>query len=81
MKKSLQGADDATLAKQVKVFGMESSVRGVYMLMLSHVHEHLGQSIAYARSNGIAPPWTVRQNAQIEAAKAQAKEAGAKKDE
>lgn len=81
MKKSLESADDATFAKQVKLFGMESSVRGVYMLMLSHAHEHLGQSIAYARSNGIAPPWTARQNEQIEAAKAQAKEAGAKKDE
>ncbi len=22
------------------------------------MHEHLGQSIAYARSNGVTPPWS-----------------------
>lgn len=80
MKTSLESADDATLAKQIEMFGMKSSVRGAYMLLLSHAHEHLGQSIAYARSNGITPPWTARQNEQMEAA-AKAKEAGAKKDE
>jgi beta-xylosidase len=53
---------------------MDTSVRGAYMLMLSHAHEHLGQSIAYARSNNITPPWTARQNAQIEKAKAKGKE-------
>jgi hypothetical protein len=26
--------------------------------MLNHLHEHLGQSIAYARMNGVAPPWS-----------------------
>ena len=58
MKKSLEAADDATLQKQIELFGMKSSVRGAYMLLLSHAHEHLGQSIAYARSNGIVPPWS-----------------------
>jgi hypothetical protein len=28
------------------------------MTILSHLHEHLGQSIAYARTNGVAPPWS-----------------------
>ena len=81
MKNSLESADDAALTKPVEMFGMKTSVRGAYMLLLSHAHEHLGQSIAYARSNGIAPPWTARQNAQIEAAAAKAKEGAAKKDE
>jgi hypothetical protein len=27
-------------------------------LMVVHAHEHLGQSIAYARANGVVPPWT-----------------------
>ena len=26
---------------------------------LTHIHEHLGQSIAYARSNGVVPPWSM----------------------
>jgi hypothetical protein len=28
------------------------------MVMGNHMHEHLGQSIAYARSNGVTPPWS-----------------------
>jgi hypothetical protein len=40
--------------------------RGAYMLLLSHVHEHLGQSIAYARSNGIVPPWTAKEQAAMQ---------------
>jgi len=49
---------DADLDKKVKIFGGESSERGVIMIIGNHLHEHLGQSIAYARSNGIAPPWS-----------------------
>jgi uncharacterized damage-inducible protein DinB len=76
MKKSLESADDAALTKQVNLFGMmDTSVRGAYMMLLSHAHEHLGQSIAYARSNGITPPWTAKMNEKIEAA---SKEAQAK---
>ncbi len=77
MKKSLEDADEATLEKNVKVFGMDMTVRSGYMLLLSHVHEHLGQSIAYARSNGIVPPWTARANA---AAAAKKKEGEAKEE-
>jgi hypothetical protein len=30
----------------------------VLTLLVSHLHEHLGQAIAYARMNGVAPPWS-----------------------
>ena len=30
------------------------------MIIATHAHEHLGQSIAYARSNGVVPPWSVK---------------------
>ena len=30
----------------------------VLMLAATHAHEHLGQSIAYARANHITPPWS-----------------------
>ena len=49
---------DADLDKKVKIFGGETNERGVIMIIGNHLHEHLGQSIAYARSNGIAPPWS-----------------------
>ena len=48
----------ADLEKQVNLFGNEMSLRAALMSSLSHLHEHLGQSIAYARMNGIVPPWT-----------------------
>jgi uncharacterized damage-inducible protein DinB len=50
---------DADLDKKVKVFGgREMSERALIMTMGNHMHEHLGQSIAYARSNGVTPPWS-----------------------
>jgi uncharacterized damage-inducible protein DinB len=45
------------LEKPVKMFGNATTHRGVLVTVLSHLHEHLGQSIAYARINGITPPW------------------------
>jgi uncharacterized damage-inducible protein DinB len=50
---------DADLDKKVKVFGgSEMTERALFMTIGNHMHEHLGQSIAYARSNGVAPPWS-----------------------
>ena len=50
---------DADLDKKVKIFGgQEATERATIMIIGNHLHEHLGQSIAYARSNGIAPPWS-----------------------
>lgn len=50
---------NADLEKQVKMFGpTATSYRGVLITALNHLHEHLGQSIAYARMNGVAPPWS-----------------------
>ena len=30
----------------------------VLLQLLAHMNEHLGQSIAYARMNGVVPPWS-----------------------
>ena len=50
---------DSDLDKKVKIFGgEEASERAVIMIMGNHLHEHLGQSIAYARANGVTPPWS-----------------------
>ena len=54
-----QSVTDADLDKKVKTFGgREMTQRQVLMLVITHMHEHLGQSIAYARMNGITPPWS-----------------------
>jgi uncharacterized damage-inducible protein DinB len=44
--------------KAVKFFGTDSNSENVYLRILVHNHEHMGQSIAYARTNGIVPPWS-----------------------
>ena len=61
MKTAFTAASEADLDKPADLFGTKSTGRGVYMLLLSHAHEHLGQSIAYARMNGVVPPWTAKQ--------------------
>ncbi len=48
----------ASLTQPVSLFGMKSTGQGMWILAMTHVHEHLGQSIAYARMNGIVPPWS-----------------------
>lgn len=59
---------DADMDRPVELFGNKTTVRGTYMLILAHCHEHLGQAIAYARSNGVVPPWTARQEAAMKEA-------------
>lgn len=61
VKTAFTAASEADLDKPADLFGTKSTGRGVYMLLLSHAHEHLGQSIAYARMNGVVPPWTAKQ--------------------
>jgi uncharacterized damage-inducible protein DinB len=73
MKKAFLDATEADLNKPIEFFGMKSTVRGAYMLLLAHGQEHLGQAIAYARMNKIAPPWTARMNEKIKAAQKEAK--------
>jgi uncharacterized damage-inducible protein DinB len=55
---AVKSAKDADLETSVKLFGTNTSRRGVYMTIMNHLHEHLGQSIAYARMNGVVPPWS-----------------------
>lgn len=42
----------------VDMFGTPTTVRGVLIESSIHLHEHLGQSIAYARAQGVTPPWS-----------------------
>ena len=64
LKRSLQAvsqsfakASDDELNRQLNFFGKETTVRRVYLRILAHTDEHMGQMIAYLRFNGIAPPW------------------------
>jgi uncharacterized damage-inducible protein DinB len=55
---TITNTPDSDLDKKVKLFGQDMTMRGVLMLCVNHMHEHLGQEIAYARMNGITPPWS-----------------------
>lgn len=46
------------LGEAVSVFGQSFTRGQFWVLATTHLHEHLGQLIAYARSNGIVPPWS-----------------------
>lgn len=58
LKRAMAEVPEARMAETVTVFGQEFTVRAFLLLATTHVHEHLGQMIAYARSNGVAPPWS-----------------------
>lgn len=58
LRATMERADDAFLAKRLNLFGMDMSGLDLWVLTTTHLHEHLGQLIAYARSNGVAPPWS-----------------------
>lgn len=62
-KTSLSKMTEADLGQKVDFFGNEMTKRAAAMFVVSHVHEHLGQSIAYARMNSIVPPWTAAEMA------------------
>ena len=59
----LKKMSDADLDKPAEFFGQKSDVRGLLFVLASHTHEHLGQLIAYARMNGVVPPWTAARQA------------------
>ncbi len=58
LQKAITGLSDNDLQATVKLFGRDMTKQGALMLILEDQHEHLGQSIAYARSNGVVPPWS-----------------------
>lgn len=66
-KKAVAAVPEANLDKSLDWFGGKNTQRGILLFVVRHAAEHLGQSIAYARMNGIVPPWTA--DAQRAAAK------------
>jgi uncharacterized damage-inducible protein DinB len=55
---SVKGMSNADFAKPEKKLGPDANDGDVVYLLVTHNHEHLGQSIAYARLNGVVPPWS-----------------------
>ncbi len=57
-KSVLEKADAKIASGKVTAFGRERTVYDLFTIFLADQHEHLGQLIAYARMNGIVPPWS-----------------------
>lgn len=58
LQKTITSLSNADLKAPVKLFGMDMTKEGAIRFLFGDQHEHLGQSIAYARSNGVVPPWS-----------------------
>jgi uncharacterized damage-inducible protein DinB len=58
VQKAIEGLSDADLKTPVKLFGKDFTKEEAVRYLFADQHEHLGQSIAYARSNGVVPPWS-----------------------
>jgi uncharacterized damage-inducible protein DinB len=65
LKRSLDAVRSAHLAvtpkdfeRKVHIADRDATVDGMYLRILVHANEHMGQLIAYARMTGVAPPWS-----------------------
>ncbi len=65
LKRSLEAVKEAHLAekpedlqRKVHIADRDATVDGVYLRILVHANEHMGQLIAYARMTGVVPPWS-----------------------
>jgi len=67
LKRSLEAVRTAHLAvkpadlhRKVKISDRDADVDGIYLRIIVHANEHMGQLVAYARVNGIVPPWSAQ---------------------
>ncbi len=58
VKETLDTSRAAALNRMVDYGGVSTTRRGVFTKVDTHIAEHMGQLIAYARMNGITPPWS-----------------------
>ena len=65
LKRSLEAVKTAHLAvkpadmkRKIKIADREATVDGMYLRIIVHANEHMGQLIAYARMSGVVPPWS-----------------------
>ena len=56
--KAMAQKSDADLGAATELYGRKVPQWSVLLQLVSHMNEHLGQSIAYARMNGVVPPWS-----------------------
>jgi uncharacterized damage-inducible protein DinB len=73
-RKAITAMSDADLEKSMDWFGGKNTERGILLFIVRHGAEHLGQSIAYARSIGVVPPWTDDMKKEMQKSQAEKKD-------
>jgi hypothetical protein len=58
LKKAFTDTPAAKMSESIKLYGANMTVQSMMIGTVTHLHEHLGQMIAYARSNNVVPPWS-----------------------
>lgn len=65
LKRSLEAVKQAHLAvtpqdlqRKVHIYDRDTNVDGMYLRIIVHANEHMGQLVAYARMTGVVPPWS-----------------------
>ncbi len=58
VKQAHLAADPKDMTRKVNVFGHNATVDGMYLRIIVHANEHMGQLVAYARMTGVVPPWS-----------------------
>lgn len=60
LRSGIEKLTPADAEKTMPFFDGENTFRGILYFFTRHTGEHTGQLIAYARMNGIVPPWNER---------------------
>jgi uncharacterized damage-inducible protein DinB len=67
LKRSLDAVKQAHLAettmdleRKVRINNRDATVDGMYLRIIVHANEHMGQLVAYARMTGVVPPWSAK---------------------
>jgi hypothetical protein len=58
LRQALAALSSSDLQATVKLFGQDTTKQEAAFMLIFDQHEHLGQSIAYARANSVVPPWS-----------------------
>jgi uncharacterized damage-inducible protein DinB len=58
VKTARAGLKPADLQRKVHIADRDATVDGMYLRIIIHDNEHMGQLIAYARMSGVTPPWS-----------------------
>lgn len=72
-KNTITGMTNADFAKLLPKLGPQANAGDVVYILVADAHEHLGQLVAYARENGVVPPWAVAEQKKAAEKKAEQK--------